>query len=126
MTFLLAIVFARRPRGALAVAAVAAAAGCTSAPSYGTFIPIRSSEGARWVSAETMESYGCETSALVCSAMVATCRSRPTADAAPSRERSLEPEDALVRLGPLHALPRNIPPRSSPTAGRYQSGRGNR
>ena len=53
---------------ALAVAAIAAAAGCTSAPSYGTFIPIRSSEGARWVSAETMESYGCETSALVCSA----------------------------------------------------------
>ena len=67
MTFLLRSCFAAATR-ALAVAAVGAAAGCTSAPSYGTFIPIRSSEGARWVSAETMESYGCETSALVCSA----------------------------------------------------------
>ena len=53
---------------AVAVAAIAVASGCASAPSDGTFIPIRSSEGARWVSAKTMESYGCETSALVCSA----------------------------------------------------------
>ena len=53
---------------ALAVAGIAAVAGCASAPPSDTFIPIRSSEGARWVSAETLENYGCETSALVCSA----------------------------------------------------------
>jgi hypothetical protein len=52
----------------VAVAALAVASGCSSASSYGTFIPIRAAEGARWVSAETVESYGCDAAALVCSA----------------------------------------------------------
>ena len=51
---------------AAAVAALVIASGCTNAPSYDTFIPIRSSEGARWISAETTESYGCETGVLAC------------------------------------------------------------
>jgi len=55
-------------RKALAVAAIAAASGCASAPPTDTFIPIRSSEGARWVSAEATENYGCEAGALACSA----------------------------------------------------------
>jgi hypothetical protein len=53
---------------AIAVAALVVASGCASAPPSDTFIPIRSSEGARWVSARTMPSYGCEAGALACSA----------------------------------------------------------
>ena len=53
---------------AIAVAAIVVASGCASAPPSDTFIPIRSAEGARWVTAETMQSYGCEAGALACSA----------------------------------------------------------
>lgn len=56
----------RQSLAAIAVAAVAA--GCASAPSTAALIPIRSSEGARWVPAERVEDYGCARAALVCSA----------------------------------------------------------
>ena len=52
----------------VAVAAIAAAiaSGCTSAPSHDAFIPIGSSEGARWITAETTDRYGCEAGVLAC------------------------------------------------------------
>jgi hypothetical protein len=50
------------------VAAIAITSGCAIAPTTGTFIPMRPSEGARWIAAEAMDSYGCDASALVCSA----------------------------------------------------------
>ena len=53
---------------AIAVAIVAVASGCASVPSSSTLIPIRSTEGARWVAADTVEAYRCEKGALVCSA----------------------------------------------------------
>jgi hypothetical protein len=53
---------------AIVVAALAVASGCASAPPSSTLIPIRPTEGARWVSAETVEVYGCGRVALVCSA----------------------------------------------------------
>jgi len=53
---------------AIVVAIVAVAGGCASAPPSSTLIPIRAAEGARWVSAESVETYGCNKGALVCSA----------------------------------------------------------
>jgi hypothetical protein len=47
---------------------IAGASGCASAPTSGTFGEIRSSEGARWLSAETVPEYGCGAGALVCGA----------------------------------------------------------
>jgi hypothetical protein len=58
---------AATPR-AVAVAAIAIAGGCASAPSSGTLIPVQPSEGARWISAEAIENYGCAAGALACSA----------------------------------------------------------
>lgn len=51
-----------------AIAVAALAAGCASARATAALIPIRTSEGARWVPAERVENYGCERAALACSA----------------------------------------------------------
>ena len=53
---------------AIVVAILGVASGCASTPPSSTLIPVRSTEGARWVSAETVEVYGCGRTALVCSA----------------------------------------------------------
>jgi hypothetical protein len=53
---------------AATVAAIALASGCALAPSAGTFIPIRSSEGARWITVDRAADFGCEGGALACSA----------------------------------------------------------
>lgn len=53
---------------AIVLVALALANGCASAPPSSTLIPIPSTEGARWVSAEKVEVYGCGRAALVCTA----------------------------------------------------------
>ena len=60
--------FASAMPRAIVVAVLAVASGCASAPPSSTLIPIRPMEGARWVSAEKVEIYGCARAALVCSA----------------------------------------------------------
>jgi hypothetical protein len=60
-----------RWRASLAAAtmvAIIVTGGCTTAASRSTLVEIRSSEGVRWVSAEAVDTYGCQSSALVCSA----------------------------------------------------------
>ena len=51
----------------IVVAIMGAVSGCASAPPSSTLIPILPTEGARWVSAETVETYRCGRGALVCS-----------------------------------------------------------
>ena len=50
----------------IAATAIGLTSGCAITPTAGRFIPIHPSEGARWISAETMDSYGCDALALVC------------------------------------------------------------
>ena len=52
---------------AFVVVVMGIVSGCASAPPSSTLIPILPTEGARWVSAETVEAYRCRKGALVCS-----------------------------------------------------------
>jgi hypothetical protein len=66
-----------RTAGALAlVAVVAISSGCASGPSSDALIQIRSTEGARWISADATDRYTCEIGILICSATVGRLATR--------------------------------------------------
>ena len=66
-----------RTAGVLAlVAVVAVASGCASGPSSDALIQIRSTEGARWIPADTTDRYTCEIGILICSATIGRLATR--------------------------------------------------